>query len=84
MQKRRDADGMERTIPCPHKVSGPTEIGLDGETLPDIIYRLLLLSPRAAARCSVTMLPCGSIFIHTDLACMFVPSVGRHLWRALN
>ena len=26
MQKRRDADGMERTIPCPHKVKEPVTV----------------------------------------------------------
>lgn len=26
MQKRRDADGMERTIPCPHKVREPVTV----------------------------------------------------------
>lgn len=79
MQKKKDSDGMERTIPCPHKVhTGGGGWCLWQHTITNYY------DCRVATKCFVTMLPCVNIFIPMGLVSMYVQNVVKHLSRVRN
>lgn len=69
MQKKKDSDGVERTIPCPHKVYHTFNIHTSSNSI----------FIRVATKCSETMLLCANTFILMGLVFMYVRSVVKHL-----